>query len=467
MSLSIYSKASVDSLLSAKANLAGATFTGAITATNFTLTAGAGGVITFADGTTQSTAGGGGGGASWGSITGSISAQTDLQTEFGNYLPLAGGTMTGGLTVASAGITFADSSVQTTAATTFTGGSISSPITAGNMTTDSYFGPDLIGIELTGTSQNSVLYYNGLSVTDGSSTASFNLSGIYFADGSSQSTAGLPISGGTMTGSLNLAAGATLTSNGGTSYFINGSSISFTNGLQSLLCTGGYFNVLNASTGSQVQIVPDGIYFPDGSFQNTSAGGTSYLPLSGGTMTGAIYSNYGSQSATFFANNISSNDGGYQCLVAPYYFYTTNGSASTYITPTYIQFADGSTQTTAATGGMDYAGAERAGICAALALAFDNFDGSYTFDFNTQSSSPVGGGSQIFYSAPDDTQVIGITQDFSNYYVLVATSTSGKSIQAQAPDFSGLFNSSVKIYLAFKDQFGTWHTAYNCCVYSP
>ena len=96
MSLSIYSKASTDSLLALKANLSGATFTGAVTAPGLTITSGSGAVLTFADGTTQSTAAsGGGGGATWGSITGSISAQTDLQTEFGNYLALAGGTLSG------------------------------------------------------------------------------------------------------------------------------------------------------------------------------------------------------------------------------------------------------------------------------------------------------------------------------------------------------------------------------------
>jgi hypothetical protein len=175
MSLSIYSKASTDSLLALKANLSGATFSGAVTAPGLTITSGSGGVLTFADGTTMSTASGGGGGATWGSITGSISAQTDLQTEFGNYLPLAGGTMTGGLTVASAGITFSDSSVQTTAATAFNGGTVNSTV----------------------------------SVTDGTNTTSLTATGITFADSTTQTTAFtagtfLPLSGGTMTGSLTL-----------------------------------------------------------------------------------------------------------------------------------------------------------------------------------------------------------------------------------------------------------------------
>ena len=231
MTLSIYNKASVDSLLSGKASLSGATFTGGVTATGLTITSGSGGVLTFADGTTQSTAGGGGGGASWGSITGSISSQTDLIGYFGNYLPLSGGTLTGSLTTASAGITFADASVQTTAATNFIGGSISTPITYGNMTTDSYFGADIIGVELTGTEQNSVLTYEGLSVTDGSVTASFNLSGITFADGSTLTTAPnllnyLLLNGGTMTGILNLASTYVYVYNGTSSSTVSSSIIS-------------------------------------------------------------------------------------------------------------------------------------------------------------------------------------------------------------------------------------------------
>jgi len=260
MSLSIYSKASTDSLLLAKASLSGATFTGTVTAPNFTITAGSGGVLTFADGTTQSTAAsGGGGGATWGSITGSISSQTDLQTEFGNYLPLAGGTLTGGLTVASAGITFSDASVQTSAAVAFTGGAISSPITYGNMTTDSYFGADLIGIELTGTSQNTTMQYSGLQVTDGSQTASFTLSGITFADTTTMTTAPnlslyLPLSGGAMSGGLTL--GGNMNADG---YEINNCNFNSPAGqvnCQNLTLTAGDSGVIT---------------FQDGSVQSTAA----------------------------------------------------------------------------------------------------------------------------------------------------------------------------------------------------
>jgi hypothetical protein len=261
MSLSIYSKASTDSLLALKANLSGATFTGAVTAPGLTITSGSGGVLTFADGTTMSTASGGGGGATWGSITGSISSQTDLQTEFGNYLPLAGGTMTGGLTVASAGITFSDSSVQTTAATAFNGGTISNPLTI-----DSAMGPQLYVTDSTHTTSPQIVVTNG---TDLQTTIKSNSITVYgdgyqtfitnqyieFSDGTGQYTAGVPLNGSVaMTGSLTL---------GGD---LNGGGYNLTD--CNFNATAGQVNcqnvVLTAGDGGSVT-------FADGSVQTTAA----------------------------------------------------------------------------------------------------------------------------------------------------------------------------------------------------
>jgi hypothetical protein len=159
MSLNLYSKESVDSLLSAKIDDAPSD----------------GNQYVRKNATWSILSGGGGGGATWGTITGSITDQTDLISYFGNYLPLAGGTMTGGLTVASAGITFSDASVMTTAPTAFNGGTVNSTV----------------------------------AVTDGTNTTSLTATGITFADSTVQSTAFiantfLPLSGGTMTGSLTL-----------------------------------------------------------------------------------------------------------------------------------------------------------------------------------------------------------------------------------------------------------------------
>jgi hypothetical protein len=58
---------------------------------------------------------GGGGSVAWGAITGTLSSQTDLQTALDDKLALAGGTMTGGLTLSATGIIFSDSTTLTTA----------------------------------------------------------------------------------------------------------------------------------------------------------------------------------------------------------------------------------------------------------------------------------------------------------------------------------------------------------------
>jgi hypothetical protein len=58
---------------------------------------------------------GGGGSVAWGAITGTLSSQTDLQTALDAKLALAGGTMTGGLTLSATGIIFSDATTLTTA----------------------------------------------------------------------------------------------------------------------------------------------------------------------------------------------------------------------------------------------------------------------------------------------------------------------------------------------------------------
>jgi hypothetical protein len=58
---------------------------------------------------------GGGGSVAWGAITGTLSSQTDLQTALDAKLALAGGTMTGGLTLSATGIIFSDATTMTTA----------------------------------------------------------------------------------------------------------------------------------------------------------------------------------------------------------------------------------------------------------------------------------------------------------------------------------------------------------------
>lgn len=115
--LGVYSSSSIDSALSLKANLAGATFSGNIIRNNglgqtiigpasvsFSQTGGGGSfvtygstAVTFADGTTQTTAFTGS--VLWGGIGGSLANQTDLSNALALKANLAAPTLTGGVTI--------------------------------------------------------------------------------------------------------------------------------------------------------------------------------------------------------------------------------------------------------------------------------------------------------------------------------------------------------------------------------
>ena len=144
MPLNLYSAGKVDDLLSVKLSVS--SLSNAATSTLNATAPTAGQALTF-DGTdlVWATVGGGGGGASWGSITGTLSSQTDLWTALSALAPTAGPSFTGTVSItgswgsvtigdsttgslalyngsqtttyAASGITFPDSTVQTTAAT--------------------------------------------------------------------------------------------------------------------------------------------------------------------------------------------------------------------------------------------------------------------------------------------------------------------------------------------------------------
>jgi hypothetical protein len=91
-----------------------------------------------------------GGGVAWGAITGTLSSQTDLQTALDDKLALAGGTMTGGLTLSATGIIFSDATTLTTAPSGST--LAADQLTAGVVTANPTTGP---------TASGDVLQYNG------------------------------------------------------------------------------------------------------------------------------------------------------------------------------------------------------------------------------------------------------------------------------------------------------------------
>lgn len=142
MSIALYSAATIDSLLAGKLSIS--SLSNAATSTLDATAPTAGQALTF-DGTNLvwATVGGGGGGASWGSISGTLSSQTDLWTALSALAPTAGPSFTGTVSItgswgsvtigdsttgslalyngsqtttyAATGITFADGSVQNTA----------------------------------------------------------------------------------------------------------------------------------------------------------------------------------------------------------------------------------------------------------------------------------------------------------------------------------------------------------------
>jgi len=249
MALNIYSKESVDGLLATKVGEA------PVDGYQYVRQNAAWAILT-----------GGGGSATWGSISGDISTQTDLQNEFANYLLLAGGTLTGGLTVSSYGITFSDSSIMTTAPTVFNGGTVNSTV----------------------------------SVTDGTNTTSVTAGGIIFADSTTQTTAFtagtfLPLSGGAMTGALQL--GGDLNCDG-----YNLSSGNFSSPAGQVNCQN--LTLTNGDGGS--------VTFADGSVQTTAA--------SGGPTTNQAIANmlYGCVQGNFSVAAYLIGLGGYQVYYGKY-----------------------------------------------------------------------------------------------------------------------------------------------------
>jgi len=323
MALNIYSKESVDGLLATKVGEA------PVDGYQYVRQNAAWAILT-----------GGGGSATWGSISGDISTQTDLQNEFANYLPLAGGTLTGGLTVSSYGITFSDSSIMTTAPTVFNGGTVNSTV----------------------------------SVTDGTNTTS---------------------------------------------------------------------------------VAANGITFPDSTTQTTAFTAGTFLPLSGGAMTGALQlgGDLNCDGYNLSSGNFSSPAGQVNCQNLT----LTNGDGGS------VTFADGSVQTTAASGGVDATSVANLGICATLlswCYVLNYYaDPAQICCVNGSNTSSGYGGSTFgvgFVNYVTSGQ-IGVW-DGSNYCPIDVYNNSGGENGSQY--FAASTAAAVSSYvLAYKDGSGTWHSS--------
>ena len=109
--------------------------------------------------------------------------------------------------------------------------------------------------------------------------------GITFPDATTQSTAATPFNGGAVTNPITISDG---TNDSEMSAAFFGVELSADNTQYAELQ---YNSLTIGNAGSHTQITPAGITFPDATVQTTAytgGGGGSYLPLAGGTMTGAI-----------------------------------------------------------------------------------------------------------------------------------------------------------------------------------
>jgi hypothetical protein len=220
---------------------------------------------------------------------------------------------------------------------TFTGGPITSPITYTVGDTVAVFDNGDFYVEHNGSGAYGVVYINGLEASDGTNTILVQASGITFGDLTIQNTAFpgfagyaleswvtngfypltgnpsgfltdapsdgsqyarkdgawdvvsggafLPLAGGSMDADATIALEdtviGTVSEVGGYGFAV--SSAADPNSVANVL----FDRVLVKNESYQTTLTPTGIEFPDASFQTTAFNG-SYLPLAGGTMTGAI-----------------------------------------------------------------------------------------------------------------------------------------------------------------------------------
>jgi len=269
------------------------------------------------------------GGGTWGSITGTLSNQTDLYSALNDKLSLSGGTMSGtiflpslrnllntDLTVTAyndtgagtnfihtfdafdgtfalatngGGLKFPDATVQTTAGLPLTGGTVDGDITISN-----YYSL----LFNSGTSNVSLNAEDGLYVSNNISSISLTASNIIFPDETVQTTAGLPLTGGTMADDVSIILNdtnngitATLTGNQLTVHNDEDNTDTFINGTN--------VGASNVTTGQNLYFNSAGIHFPDSSVQITAFIPADWLS------TSAAYSTFLTQSSaasTYFPN---------------------------------------------------------------------------------------------------------------------------------------------------------------------
>jgi hypothetical protein len=143
------------------------------------------------------------GGGTWGSITGTLSSQTDLQNALNAKLSLTGGTMVNGSTILVSSTPDIDN--QGTKST-FNSNGVSAIYYSEGGAVNTYitnYGNSSIDHTFFDNPQNFHLNQNGVyGIGDGEVSWGVGIGGITFPDSSVQTTAGLPLTGGTMSGQI-------------------------------------------------------------------------------------------------------------------------------------------------------------------------------------------------------------------------------------------------------------------------
>ena len=368
--------------------------------------------------------GGGGGSASWGSISGTITNQTDLINKFNTYLLSS--------TAASTYLTISNAS-----STYF-------PKTGGTIIKDS----PSVGLSVLSTDGNIVtaIYSGQVTLQDSSSLLSIYPEGIQFPDGSTQTTSAINFTGGSISSAIYWADGTVNTSFNNGYFLIQDSS----SGAYGVL----YQNGMEVGDGTNTLYVHgNGITFADSTVQTTAFPANTFLPLSGGAMTGALQlgGDLACDGYNLSGGNFSSPAGQVNCQNIT----LTNGDSGS------VTFSDGSIQTTAASGGADYNATAYLSFCVNLAFLFQ--PGSWNY-YSTPNQFPFASGNLNQYAYIGLLNNIGVTQDGSTFYPFDSITVG--SVTFQASTFTSFDNGNY-IFLAFKDSSGTWHTATSCIIYSP
>ncbi len=231
-----------------------------------------------------------------------------------NYLPLAGGTLTGGLTFTTASGTAMTSTVFLATSITSTNASFT------NLSASSFSPANINTTNLTSTNANLTSITFGTAVGTSVTTTNLNVSGVLSLPSNSVTDAMvvdtitasnyLPLAGGTLTGPLffTTASGTAMTSTVFLATSVTSTNASFT----TLVSTNDTVTNLTATNATSTNLYVSGVLnLPSNSITDAMVVDTiiasNYLPLAGGTLTGPLYFTSASGTAVTSTNLLATN----------------------------------------------------------------------------------------------------------------------------------------------------------------